>query len=222
MSKKEQLQNRLQELYRMKMLGFSYVDAKPVVSEPKTHLPQGFNDLKKAVSECFLCNLSKTRKNVVFGEGRADADLMIIGEGPGAMEDETGRPFVGKAGELLTKMIENAIGLKRGEVYIANVVKCRPPDNRAPEQEEVDACNPYLLKQIELIKPKVIMALGATAYRRLTGDETPISRIRGKRFKFEDAELIPSFHPSYLLRNPSAKKEAFQDCLAVKSLLNLP
>lgn len=222
MSKKEQLQNRLQELYRMKMLGFSYVDAKPVVSEPKTHLPQGFNDLKKAVSECFLCNLSKTRKNVVFGEGRADADLMIIGEGPGAMEDETGRPFVGKAGELLTKMIENAIDLKRGEVYIANVVKCRPPDNRAPEQEEVDACNPYLLKQIELIKPKVIMALGTTAYRRLTGDETPISRIRGKRFKFEDAELIPSFHPSYLLRNPSAKKEAFQDCLAVKSLLNLP
>ena len=156
---------------------------------------------------------------MVFGEGNPHADLMLIGEGPGATEDETGRPFVGRAGELLTAMIEKGIGIPRNSVYIANIVKCRPPGNRTPHEEEAHTCRPFVMRQIELVQPKIILALGATAFRYLTDQEIRITRARGQQFTLGNAILIPTFHPSYLLRNPSAKKEAYADCLSVQSLL---
>jgi len=213
----------LKNLYTLKSLGFDYVEDFNIdekkVSLSNNKLPDDLNSLNNIVQNCHLCQLSKTRKKVVFGEGNPNADLLFIGEGPGANEDATGRPFVGRAGALLTKMIENVLFIKREDIYIANIVKCRPPNNRVPTEEEVELCLPYLLKQIELIKPKLIVTLGATAYKNLTGDATPISKIRGELLEFNGIKLIPTFHPSFLLRNPSAKKFAFLDLKKIKSLL---
>jgi len=188
-------------------------------SNKKISLPNSLDELKKIVQNCHLCDLAKTRKNVVFGEGDFSAKLMFVGEGPGATEDEMGRPFVGRAGQLLTKMIENVLEIKREDVYIANIVKCRPPNNRVPAEEEAKTCIPYLLKQIEIINPKILVALGSTSYRYLTNDITPISKIRGEIVKYKDKILIPTYHPSFLLRNPSKKKEAYMDLLKIKRLL---
>ena len=211
----------LNTLYKYKSLGLKYSDDIQDINQNNIttqSLPNTLKSLENIVHHCHLCQLSKTRKNVVFGEGDANADIMFIGEGPGANEDETGKPFVGKAGELLTKIIENVLSLKREQVYIANIVKCRPPNNRVPTQNEVESCLPYLLKQIKLIKPKIIITLGATAYNNLTNDKTPISKIRGEVLPFTNAKLIPTFHPSFLLRNPSAKKYVFADMKKVKRL----
>jgi DNA polymerase len=145
---------------------------------------------------------------------------MFVGEGPGATEDSTGRPFVGKAGDLLTRMIENVLYLTRSQVYIANIVKCRPPGNRVPTPAEASACRPFLMRQIEIIQPRIIVTLGGTAYRYLTNDETPVSRVRGNCIDAGDYTLIPTFHPSYLLRNPSAKKEVFNDLVKIRELLH--
>ncbi len=182
-------------------------------------LPDDLEKLREIVLSCHLCDLAKTRKNVVFGEGNPKAKLMFIGEGPGATEDETGRPFVGRAGQLLTKMIENVLEIPRSEVYIANIVKCRPPNNRVPTPQEAQTCIPYLMKQIEIIDPKILVALGSTSYRWLTGDTTPISKVRGETLTFQGRILIPTFHPSFLLRNPSKKREVYQDLLKIKELL---
>ncbi len=182
-------------------------------------LPDDLEKLREIVLSCHLCDLAKTRKNVVFGEGNPKARLMFIGEGPGATEDETGRPFVGRAGQLLTKMIENVLEIPRSEVYIANIVKCRPPGNRVPTPQEAQTCIPYLLKQIEIVDPKILVALGSTSYRWLTGDNTPISKVRGETLSFQGRTLIPTFHPSFLLRNPSKKREVYQDLLKIKELL---
>jgi len=212
----------LNTLYTYKSLGFKYMDDISNINknDPSTKsLPNDMQNLQKIVQNCHLCQLSKTRKNVVFGEGDVNADIMFIGEGPGANEDETGKPFIGRAGELLTKIIENVLLIKRDRVYIANIVKCRPPHNRVPNSEEVESCKPYLLKQIDLIKPKIIVTLGATAYNNLTNDTTPISKIRGEVLLFGDAKLIPTFHPSFLLRNPSAKRYVFEDMKKVKQLM---
>ncbi len=210
----------LKQLYMLKELGYRYTDIVPSdIEEGSITLPDDLNELKNMVSDCHLCELSKSRHKVVFGEGNENAELMFVGEGPGATEDSTGRPFVGRAGELLTKMIENVLYINRSEVYIANIVKCRPPGNRVPTTEEAMTCRPYLMKQIELISPRTIVTLGATAYRYLTSDDTPISRVRGTVRDMGSYILIPTFHPSYLLRNPSAKKEAFKDMLLVKSKL---
>ncbi len=182
-------------------------------------LPNDLDALRDIVLSCHLCDLAKTRKNVVFGEGNPKAKLMFIGEGPGATEDETGRPFVGRAGQLLTKMIENVLEIPRSEVYIANIVKCRPPNNRVPTPQEAKTCIPYLFKQIEIIDPKILVALGSTSYRWLTGDTTPISKVRGETLTFGGRTLIPTFHPSFLLRNPSKKKEVYLDLLKIKEML---
>ena len=182
-------------------------------------LPDDLEKLRDIVLSCHLCDLAKTRKNVVFGEGNPKAKLMFIGEGPGATEDETGRPFVGRAGQLLTKMIENVLEIPRSEVYIANIVKCRPPGNRVPTPQEAQTCIPYLMKQIEIVDPKILVALGSTSYRWLTGDNTPISKVRGETLSFQGRILIPTFHPSFLLRNPSKKREVYQDLLKIKELL---
>jgi DNA polymerase len=155
----------------------------------------------------------------VFGVGNPEADLMFVGEAPGADEDEQGIPFVGRAGQLLTKIIE-AIDLRRDDVYIANIIKCRPPQNRNPEPDEVASCEPFLFRQIEVIKPKVIVALGKYAAQTLLRTDAPISRLRGRQFDYRGAKLIPTFHPAYLLRNPSSKREVWEDMKLVRSLLH--
>ena len=169
--------------------------------------------------DCSRCKLHKLgRKQIVFGVGNPDANLMFVGEAPGADEDVQGIPFVGRAGQLLTKIIE-AIGLTRDDVYIANVIKCRPPQNRNPEQDEVDTCEPFLFRQIDTIKPQVIVALGTFAARTLLRTLDPISRLRGRVYDYRGAKLIPTFHPAYLLRNPSSKREVWEDMKVARNLL---
>jgi DNA polymerase len=173
-------------------------------------------DLGPDCNRCKLHTLGRTQ--VVFGVGNPHADLMFVGEAPGADEDVKGEPFVGRAGQLLTKIIE-AIDLKREDVYIANVIKCRPPGNRNPEPDEVGQCEPFLFRQIDAIKPKVIVALGKFAAQCLLKTDTPITRIRGREFTYRDAVLIPTYHPAYLLRNPSAKRDVWEDMKRVRAIL---
>ncbi len=176
------------------------------------------NDLAAIAAQIAVCNrcrLCPTRTNTVPGEGNPSPDLLFVGEGPGADEDAQGRPFVGAAGQLLTKMIE-AMGFRRDDVFIANIVKCRPPGNRTPEPDEVAACLPFLAAQIQALRPKIICALGNTPLRALMGDDRlGITRMRGKKLAWQGITLIPTFHPSYLLRNPSAKKPCWEDLLAI-------
>jgi DNA polymerase len=168
---------------------------------------------------CTRCKLHALgRKQVVFGVGNPNADLMFVGEAPGADEDEQGEPFVGRAGQLLTKIIE-AIGLTRDQVYIANVIKCRPPGNRNPEPDEVDTCEPFLFRQVDAIKPKVVIALGKFAAQSLLKTTDPITRLRGRVFNYRGASLIPTFHPAYLLRNPSSKREVWEDMKKARAIL---
>lgn len=167
------------------------------------------DELAAKAAECTLCELHKTRNRSVFGDGNRKAELMFIGEGPGRDEDEQGLPFVGRAGQLLTKMI-NAMQFSREEVYIANIVKCRPPDNRNPTDVEAEKCLPYLNRQIDIIHPKVIVLLGAVPLKYLLG-LTGITRIRGTWYEYRGIKIMPTLHPAYLLRNPSAKKEAWED-----------
>ena len=169
--------------------------------------------------DCSRCKLHALgRQQIVFGVGNPRADLMFVGEAPGADEDIQGEPFVGRAGQLLTKIIE-AIGLTRDDVYIANVIKCRPPQNRNPEPDEVEQCEPFLFRQIDTIKPKVIVALGKFAAQCLLKTAEPITKIRGREFKYRDAILMPTYHPAYLLRTPSAKREVWEDMKRVRALL---
>jgi DNA polymerase len=175
--------------------------------------------VRTEIGDCTRCKLhTQGRRQIVFGVGNPDADLMFVGEAPGADEDVQGIPFVGRAGQLLTKIIE-AINLKREDVYIANVIKCRPPGNRNPEQDEVETCEPFLFQQIDIIKPKVIVALGTFAARTLLRTLDPISRLRGRVYDYRGAKLIPTFHPAYLLRNPSSKREVWEDMKVVRRLL---
>ena len=174
--------------------------------------------IREALGECTRCKLAPGRTRLVFGVGSPSAELMFVGEGPGADEDQQGEPFVGRAGQLLTKMIE-AMGYRRDEVYIANVVKCRPPGNRNPEPDEMDACEPFLRQQIAAVRPRVIVALGKIAAQTLLRDTTPISRLRGRWSTYEGVRLMPTFHPAYLLRSPDEKKKAWEDLqLVMKEL----
>jgi DNA polymerase len=170
--------------------------------------------VREEIGECTRCKLAPGRTRLVFGVGNPRAELMFVGEGPGADEDRQGEPFVGRAGQLLTRMIE-AMGYRREEVYIANVVKCRPPGNRNPEPDEMDACEPFLRAQIRAVGPRVIVALGKIAAQTLLRDATPISRLRGRWATYEGVRLMPTFHPAYLLRSPEEKKKAWEDLQAV-------
>jgi len=210
----------LKQLLQLKQLGYRYTSVTPYKEDEKNFsLPNTLESLKKQAMECHLCELSKSRYKVVFGEGNPNADILFVGEGPGASEDSSGKPFVGRSGELLTKMIENVLHISRSDVYITNIVKCRPPNNATPTPIQAHTCQPYLMKQIELIKPKLIIALGATAYHYITGDEAEISKVRGTLYSQNGYTVIPTYHPSYLLRNPSAKKEVFEDLQKVKKLM---
>jgi uracil-DNA glycosylase len=172
------------------------------------------------LGECTRCKLHRHRNKIVFGAGNPKAELMFIGEGPGHDEDLQGLPFVGRAGQLLTQMIE-AMGLSRGDVYIANVVKCRPPENRAPEKDEVASCMPFLLRQIASIQPKAIVCLGSVAMQALLNTNKAISRLRGEWIDFRGSRLMPTYHPAYLLRNPHAKPEVWTDLKKVMAYLGL-
>ena len=191
-------------------------DDRQVAPDPLSELAAIREDIGDCV-RCKLCNLG--RRQIVFGVGNPNADLMFVGEAPGRDEDIQGIPFVGRAGQKLTQIIE-AIGLKRDEVYIANVIKCRPPDNRNPEPDEVESCEPFLFRQVDTIKPKVIVALGTFAARSLLKTTDPISRLRGRTYDYRGATLIPTFHPAFLLRNPSCLREVWEDMKKVRALLN--
>ena len=199
----------------------------PLVVSPSNHEPATFSTssadalvaVRTEIGDCTRCKLHALgRTQIVFGVGNPDADLMFVGEAPGGDEDIQGIPFVGRAGQLLTRIIE-AIGLKREDVYIANVIKCRPPGNRNPEQDEVETCEPFLFKQIDIIKPKVIVALGKFGAQTLLRTLDPISRLRGRVYTYRGAKLVPTFHPAYLLRNPASKREVWEDMKLVRKLL---
>jgi uracil-DNA glycosylase family 4 len=176
--------------------------------------------IRADIGDCTRCLLHTLgRRQVVFGVGNPNADLMFVGEAPGADEDVQGEPFVGRAGQLLTKIIE-AIGLERSDVYIANVIKCRPPGNRNPQPDEVATCQPFLMQQIDAIKPRVIVALGTFAAHALLGSDAPISRLRGQVHDYRGgAKLIPTFHPAFLLRSPDRKRDVWEDMKKVRALL---
>ncbi len=176
------------------------------------------DEIRRELGDCQRCKLCTTRKNIVFGSGNPRADLVFVGEGPGENEDLQGVPFVGAAGELLTKMIE-AMGFRRDDVYICNVVKCRPPGNRNPEPDEIAACEPFLRAQLAAIRPKVVVALGKFAAQTLLRDSTPITRMRGNWRTYEGIQLMPTFHPAYLLRSPAEKRKAWEDLQAVMKVL---
>ena len=176
--------------------------------------------IRDDIGDCTRCKLHKGRHKIVFGDGSAKAQLVFVGEGPGADEDAQGLPFVGRAGKLLTQMIE-AMGLERKDVYICNVVKCRPPENRAPEPDEVATCSPYLLRQIDVIQPRVIVCLGAVAAKTLLETNRGITQFRGQWLEWRGRKLMATYHPAYLLRNPNAKGEVWKDLQKVMAELGL-
>jgi len=174
--------------------------------------------ISQDLGECTRCQLHTGRTTIVFGVGHAAADLMFVGEAPGRDEDVQGVPFVGRAGQLLTKIIES-IGLTRDQVYIANVIKCRPPNNRNPEPVEVETCEPFLFRQLDAIKPKVVVALGAFAIRTLLQTSQAVSSLRGQVYDYRGAKLVPTFHPAFLLRSPDRKRDVWEDMKKVRDLL---
>jgi DNA polymerase len=176
--------------------------------------PQDLAAVREELGDCHRCRLSEKRQHIVFGEGSEEARLVFVGEGPGHEEDLQGRPFVGKAGQLLTRII-GSIGHKRDQVYITNVVKCRPPENRAPWPDEIGCCFPFLTKQLKIIRPKVICTLGNAATQALLNKEAGISAVRGRFHLWKGIQVMPTFHPAYLLRNPERKKETWEDIKAV-------
>ena len=196
-----------------------HVDPRPINAQVFTSGADALTAVRENLGECTRCKLhSLGRRQIVFGVGNPNAELMFVGEAPGADEDIQGEPFVGRAGQLLTRIIE-AIGLRRDEVYIANVIKCRPPGNRNPEPDEVEQCEPFLFHQIDSIKPKVIVALGKFAAQSLLRTAEPITRLRGREFTYRGAILMPTYHPAYLLRTPSAKRDVWEDMKRVREIL---
>lgn len=185
--------------------------APDLLLEPSIREASSLESLQAVLGDCTRCKLSSGRKTIVFGTGNPCAELMFVGEGPGEEEDLQGLPFVGRAGALLTDIITKGMGLKREDVYIANVIKCRPPNNRNPELDEIAACEPFLRKQIALVRPKVLVALGKFAAQVLLRSRVPISKLRGVWSEFDGVPLMPTFHPAYLLRNPADKRLVWED-----------
>jgi uracil-DNA glycosylase family 4 len=204
------------------------VDSKPelfeITAKPESALADpahGLRAIREDIGDCTRCRLHKQgRKQIVFGVGNPRAELMFIGEAPGADEDQQGEPFVGRAGQLLNNMIK-AMGLRREDIYIANIIKCRPPGNRTPERDECETCSPFLMRQIATIKPKALVALGAVAAKTLLAINAPMSELRGKWYDFRGTKLAVTYHPAFLLRDPRQKKEAWKDLQMVMKDLGL-
>ena len=211
------------ELILLRDLGFTHLDIRPPAAPPTiiedSEGKSLLDELRAIAVVCEKCRLAKSRTQVVYGVGNPNADLMFIGEAPGRDEDLKGEPFVGRAGQLLTDIIK-AMKLTRDDVYIANVIKCRPPDNRNPEPDELDACRPYIQRQVEIIQPKVIVTLGRFALQSLTGKAYGISSARGNWLEYNGVKVMPTYHPAYLLRTPSAKKEVWADMKKVMEELS--
>ncbi len=188
---------------------------------PAPSRSKSLEEVRAELGDCRRCKLHRTRRTIVFGEGDKKAKLMIIGEGPGYDEDVQGRPFVGKAGQLLTKILQS-IRLNREEVYIANIIKCRPPQNRNPEPDEIRSCYPFLLGQINAIQPKIICALGTFAAQTLLKTERKITALRGKAYDQDGIQVIPTYHPAYLLRNPDKKRDVWEDMKRISELMEHP
>ena len=203
----------------LKEMGISFLPASENNSEKA--IPSEILTLagvRKELGDCERCKLHRTRRTIVFGEGNEEASLMLIGEAPGYDEDVQGRPFVGKAGQLLTKILQS-INLPREEVYITNIVKCRPPQNRNPEPDEIQSCNPFLVKQITVVQPKIICALGAFSAQTLLQTDTKITALRGRLFDLGGIKVIPTYHPAFLLRNPERKREVWEDMKKIAELI---
>lgn len=220
----EQLRERLSFYASMTSLGFARREtiAEPAPApemEDRGIVRESLETIRDDLGDCTRCALHAGRRNIVFGVGNPRADLMFIGEGPGQEEDRQGLPFVGPAGQLLTKII-HAIDLTRDDVYIANVVKCRPPGNRDPEPEEVEACRQFIDRQVDSIHPKVICALGRVSALNLLRTDEGITRIRGRIYSYRGAKLVPTYHPAYLLRNPAKKRECWEDMKLIRRLLD--
>ena len=190
-------------------LGLEFADVQWPES-PAPARPLNLAEVREELGECTRCKLHRHRTQIVFGVGNPNASLVFVGEAPGADEDAQGEPFVGRAGQLLTKIIQ-AMGMQREDVYICNIIKCRPPSNRTPETEEILACQPFLVKQLQAIRPKFICALGGPAAQTLLRTKEPISRLRGKFYDFHGIPLLPTYHPAFLLRNPYEKKTVWED-----------
>ena len=207
------------------LFGDSIVVSKPDSRRGGAGLPvlesrdSSLDAIKEDIGDCRRCKLHEHRRTIVFGEGNPQARLVFVGEGPGAEEDASGRPFVGRAGQLLDKIIV-AIGLTREDVYIANIVKCRPPGNRTPERDEVETCEPFLLRQLSFIRPEVIVALGSPAFQCLLRTKEPIGRARGQWREWNGIRVMPTFHPAFLLRTPDKKREVWEDMKKVRDYLN--
>jgi uracil-DNA glycosylase family 4 len=190
------------------------IEALPISEERPENVsrptPATLDEIRRELGDCKRCKLHRTRRTIVFGEGSGKAKLMLIGEGPGFDEDLQGRPFVGKAGQLLTRIL-HSIHLQREEVYITNIIKCRPPQNRNPEPDEINSCNPFLMNQIHAIQPKIICALGTFSAQTLLKTDTKITALRGKFHEMAGIRVFPTYHPAYLLRNPERKREVWED-----------
>ncbi|WP_096893454.1 uracil-DNA glycosylase [Candidatus Scalindua japonica] len=197
---------------------FDFYNEEKSVELNKSEKIEELGKLEEQVKKCIKCELCHARSNVVFGAGDPDAELMFVGEAPGYYEDQQGEPFVGKAGQLLTRIIES-IGLKRSDVYIANILKCRPPDNRNPNANEIVLCSPHLIRQIEIIRPMIICALGTFAAQTLLDTTESIGNLRGRFFEYQSTKLLATYHPAYLLRNPGDKKKVWTDIKKVRDFL---
>jgi len=193
-----------------------------VLVEPELRAANSLESVEAVLGDCRRCKLCEGRTHIVFGVGSPAAEIMFVGEGPGADEDAQGVPFVGRAGKLLTDIIEKGMGLGRADVYIANVVKCRPPKNRNPEPDEIVACEPFLARQIAVIRPRVLVTLGRVPTQSLLQNRTPISKQRGRWTQYRGVPLMPTFHPAYLLRNPAEKRVVWQDIQDVMKHLGMP
>ena len=211
----------LKQLYQLKELGYKYTSNKPFSYEEQKNLelPHSLTKLKKQVQNCHLCSLSKNRNKIIFGEGNENADIMFVGGIPIEMEDDAGKIFLGRGGDMLTAMIEKVLGLRREDVYITNLLKCHPLNTQELHETPFHTCKAYLFKEIELVKPKIIVTLGKEAYHYLTNETSDLKEIRGNVTNHKNFKLIPTYHPNFLLKNPSLKKEVFIDLQKVKSLL---
>ena len=211
----------LKQLYQLKEMGYHYTDTKPFSYEEQNRLelPNSLDELKKQASNCHLCSLSKSRNKVVFGEGNKNAELMFVGDMPIEMEDDAGQIFLGRGGEMLTAMIEKVLGLQRSDVYITNLLKCHPLNTQEAPETAYHTCKSYLFKEIELVKPKIIVTLGEEAYHYISNEKSSLAKVRGELNHMKDFQLMPTYHPNFLLKNPSLKKEVLVDLQKVKALL---